>query len=96
MLHTASCPRLHFKPQFPLRSNWATRLENVIPHKPTRNEPPSIKPLTSQPISPAIIPIPRTAVTKDPHWYQADVPAKKTWLPRTSKCLEKRKKLISS
>ncbi|RWS03145.1 hypothetical protein B4U79_08850, partial [Dinothrombium tinctorium] len=76
----ASCPRLLPVASYvPVRPNWPTRSDKIIPHKLPAYPPIRPQPRPApQPIIPAAA---RPAATKDPHWYQAELPATKPWNP---------------
>lgn len=94
MLQLAACPR--GVPQVPSyivnRPTWQSRPDKLSPsvyHKPSI--PPVVKTLSTKPISalPQYIPRPSPAMLgygdTNPHWYQADTPAKKNPKPASSK-----------
>ncbi|RWS26210.1 hypothetical protein B4U80_05905 [Leptotrombidium deliense] len=76
----ASCPRLLPVASYvPIRTNWPLRADKMIPHKVAAYPP--IRAVPQQTAPQPIIPAARPAVTKDPHWYQAEMPSTKPWKP---------------
>jgi hypothetical protein len=85
----ASCPRLSPVTSYvPMRPNWPTKPEKILPHKvpyPMRPyQPPQVQ---GQQPGNSRQPGPRPAVTRDPFWYQTETEPTKPWKPVTSRPL---------